>query len=179
MLTIEGTVLVMIDVQGRLAQVMDDAETLFANCRRLIQGAQRLEVPLLVTEQIPDKVGETVPELKALVEHWNPISKTAFSCCGEPEFVSTLQSLNRKQVVLFGIETHVCVYQTARHLLDAGFNVHLVADAVSSRNPRNREIAVQAMMQAGAVLTCTETLLFELMQDARHEKFRDVLKLVK
>jgi len=179
MLKSESAVLVMIDVQGRLAQAMDGKETLFANCKRLIQAAQLLEMPLLVTEQIPEKVGETLPELKALFPEWNPIPKTTFSCCGEPEFMTALTAFERRDVVLFGIETHVCVYQTARHLLETGWRVHLVLDAIASRNPRNREIAIEAMLRAGAVPTCTESLLFELLQDARHEKFRDILTLVK
>lgn len=180
MLSIDNTVLLVIDVQGRLAQVMDRREALLANLTRLVKGAQVLGLPILWTEQVPEKLGPTLPELsELLIESSPPLSKSSFSCCGEPTFIEALQNAERSQVLVAGIETHVCVYQTARDLLSDGYEVHLVSDAVSSRAADNRELALATMQQAGASLTSTEMALFELLRVAEGDRFRAISKLVK
>lgn len=179
MIKAEKTALVLIDVQEKLIPVMHEKETMLNNLKRLIPALNMLEVPVLVTEQIPEKIGPTLPELAGLLSGGTPISKSAFSCCGAPEFIEKLEELEVTDILLTGIEAHVCVYQTARDLLAAGYNVHLVRDAITSRAPENRQTAFDAMEYAGAMPTCTETVIFELMRDAKHEKFRDILKLIK
>jgi nicotinamidase-related amidase len=179
MLNRNEVVLIFIDVQGRLHEIMSDKETLDANMVKLIQCAKLLEVPIIGSEQIPEKLGATNEPFKSMLKDVPMIGKSAFSCCGEPTFVSTFQSLEKKQVVLVGIETHVCVYQTAVDLLEQGIEVFVAADAVSSRSPENKALALQAMRDAGAQILPTESLLFALLRDAKDPAFKDLLKLIK
>ena len=180
MLTVENTALVVIDVQGKLAQIMDQKEALFANLEKMIKGIQVLEIPIIWTEQVPEKLGPTLPEFSELLTHSaKPIAKSSFSCCGHPPFVEAIQALGRRQVLLTGIETHVCVYQTALDLLDAGYEVQVVADAVSSRTSANKQIGLERMKAAGATLTSTEMALFELLRVAEGPQFKQIAKIVK
>ncbi|MDH3981917.1 MAG: isochorismatase family protein [Kiritimatiellaceae bacterium] len=179
MLKRDDAVLVFIDVQGRLHEIMHEKEVLDGNLEKLIQCSKLLEVPIVGTEQIPEKLGATNEPFKTLLEDFPMIGKSAFSCCGEPTFIETFQSLGKRQAILVGIETHVCVYQTAIELLEQGMDVFVIADAVSSRVPENKELALQAMRDAGAKIIPTETALFALLRDAANPKFRDLLKLIK
>ena len=179
MLKLEETLLAFIDVQGRLHEIMHDREALDANLERMIRCAQLLEVPILVTEQIPEKLGPTSEPFRALLEQEKTMAKTAFSCCGDLKFLTELRAAGRKQVILVGIETHVCVYQTAMDLLEAGYEVYVAADAVSSRAAGNRTLALQAMRDAGAAVLPTETILFALLRDAADPRFRELLGLIK
>lgn len=179
MLKLEDTVLLVIDVQGKLAQLMHGKEELFSNVGLMIQGAQVLEVPILLTEQYPKGLGPTVPEIAELLPDVEPITKTAFSCCGEKTFNEAFANLERRQALLVGIETHVCVWQTAHDLLESEYEVHVAADAVSSRHPGNKEIGLQKMRDAGVEITCVESALFELMRVAEGSKFKAVSKLLK
>ena len=176
---IDKTIFVLVDVQGKLAQVMHDRDTLFRNLQILVQGVQALEIPILWVEQIPEKMGPTIPELQELLIGLQPVCKQAFSAWGEPAFVTALRNTDCRQVVLAGIETHVCVYQTTRDLAANGYAVEVVADAVSSRTARNRRIGLGKAQAAGAVLTSVETCLFELLATSTHPAFRRILKLVK
>jgi nicotinamidase-related amidase len=180
MLTINNTALLVIDVQGKLAQLMDQKEELFANLKKIIKGAQVLELPLIWTEQVPKKLGATTPEIaELLVDSAQPISKASFSCCGVQPFMAALEQLNRRQILVTGIETHICVYQTALDLLAQGYEVHLVVDAVSSRRAENKQIGLDRMNEAGATLTSTEMALFELLRVAEGDKFRQIARIVK
>jgi nicotinamidase-related amidase len=180
MLTTANTVLIIIDIQGKLAHLMFQKETLFANAEKIIQGAQVLEIPIIWTEQVPEKLGPTIPELAGLLaESVRPISKACFSCCDQPSFMAELAALDRRQVLLAGIETHICVYQTALDLLQAGYEVQVVADAVSSRTAENRQLGLQRMQAAGAILTSTEMALFELLRVAAGPKFKAINQIVK
>lgn len=180
MLTINNTALLVIDVQERLAPVMDDKETLLSNVERMIRGAQVLELPILWTEQVPEKLGPTLPELADLLTAISqPVSKASFSCCGVQPFMQALRESDRRQVLVTGIESHVCVYQTVMDLLDQDYEVQLVTDAVASRTPENKAIALERMKAAGATLTSTEMALFELLRVAEGDKFRTISKLVK
>jgi nicotinamidase-related amidase len=178
-MTSEDTVLVVVDVQGRLAEAMDGSAELLTALDRLIRGARRLEVPVIVTEQIPSKLGPTRPELAGAIEGLTPISKVAFSCAGERAFMDALAALRRPRVALCGIEAHVCVYQTARDLLAAGYAVEVVADAVSSRSARNREITLARMRDEGAHWTSVEQALMDWLGSAADPRFRDMLALIK
>lgn len=178
MLNRKSAVLVFIDVQGRLSELVDGPEALFRNLRRLLEGMKTLEVPVVVTEQIPEKLGATREEFLSLITE-KPITKTAFSCCGEPAFARAVEDLKRTQVILCGIETHVCVYQTALDLIEAGYEVHVVTDAVSSRDPANKALALRRLEVEGVSLTGTEMVLFELLSDARDPAFKSILQIVK
>lgn len=179
MLKAADGVLVLIDVQGKLADLMHGKEALFANLVKMVQGAQALGMPVLWLEQNPQRMGGTIPELRERLAGQTPIPKMSFSACGEPAFVECLQSLGRRQVLIAGIETHVCVYQTARDLRQRGYEVEVVADAVSSRRESDRAIGLERCRETGARLTVVEMALFELMGTAEHQAFKDVLKIVR
>lgn len=179
MLEINQSVLVVVDVQGKLAQLAHDKETLFANCVTLVKAATILDIPIIWCQQYPKALGETIPELAELLTDKTPIDKLCFSCAGHPDFIAELDELKREQVILCGMETHVCVHQTAMHLLDADYEVHLIADAVSSRTQQNKTIGLQRMRDEGVSISSTEMALFELLETAEHPNFKEIAKLIK
>jgi nicotinamidase-related amidase len=179
MLSRDQTFLVVVDVQGKLAQLMHDKEDLFARLQQLISGAKVLNLPILWCEQMPEKMGGTIHMMANLMLGLQPISKSSFSCWGEERFRTEAQTLQRKQVLLAGIETHVCVYQTAMEMVKAGYEVQVVADACSSRTPVTRTFGFERIREAGAGLTCVETCLMELLRDAKAPEFKEILKLIK
>jgi len=179
MLKAKNTALVIVDVQGKLATLMHRKEHFFESTVRLIQSAHVLNLPVFWNEQIPDKLGPTIPQISELFPGQKPMVKTTFSCCGNPGFVTRLESSHRKQVLLAGMETHVCVYQTALDLLQSGYEVHLVADAVSSRTPENRQIGIDKIKDAGGHITSVETAVFEMLGVAEGNAFKQIIKIVK
>jgi nicotinamidase-related amidase len=179
MISRTDAVLIIIDIQGKLTEVMHEKENLFAGNVKLIQGFKELNVPVMVTEQIPAKLGATIAQLAQELGSFQPIAKESFSCFDDYNFRDQLKRLNRKHIILAGIECHVCVYQTALDLISNGYTVHLVTDAVSSRTPANRQIGIDAIKSAGAHLTSTEMVLFELLRTAADPKAKDIFKIVK
>lgn len=179
MLDIHNSCLVVVDVQGKLAQLMHGKDVLFKNIQILISAAQFLEIPILWCQQCPNALGPTVPEIAELLTDLEPINKAAFSCYGVEPFNTKLNGLARNQILLCGIETHVCIYQTALDLLRKGFEVNIIADAVSSRTLENKQIALQRMAAENANIYCTEMALFELLRTAEHPRFREIAKLIK
>lgn len=178
MLTAKDSLLVVIDVQGKLAEAMCDRAELFENICRLAKSAKLLGIPVLVTEQLPDKLGPTRKEIAEPLAEAPFITKSSFSCCGEPKFVEALRASGKNQVVLCGIEAHICVTQTALELLTRSFDVYLAADAVASRSPDNKQLALERMRHHGAEIITAETALFEWLRDAAHPAFREVRKLL-
>ncbi len=179
MLDIEKCSLVVVDVQGKLAQLMYGREAMFSNIQILIKSAKILDIPIVWCQQCPDALGPTVPEIAELLSDTEPIDKVSFSCCGDERFISKLNSLARRQVLLCGIETHVCIYQTAVDLRNRGYEVNVVADAVSSRTLENKQIGLERIEAEGASLSSTEMVLFELLKTAEHPQFKQIAKLVK
>ena len=179
MLNANDVLLLIVDIQGKLAQLMHEKERLFQNLQMLIRGSRILEVPILWMEQNPGGIGPTIPEIAGLLPDITPISKMSFSCCQNTAFVKALSELKRRQVLIAGIETHICVYQTAVDLIDMGYAVHVVADAVSSRTEENKHIGLRKMGDAGATWTSVETVLFELLRVAEGDQFKAMLKIVK
>lgn len=179
MLNSQDAVLVVVDIQGKLATLMHNKEEFYRNVVRMIEGAGVLEIPIIWNEQLPDKLGETLPQIKAALEGSQPLVKKSFSCCGNEEFVTKLKGLNRRQVFLVGMETHVCVFQTAQDLLNDGFEVFVVADAVASRSPENKRIGLEVMKDLGARTTSVEMSLFEMLHTAEGDEFRKVIKIIK
>lgn len=178
-LTPASCVLTVVDVQGRLAELMWHRESLFRELGRLIRGCRLLEVPVLWLEQVPEKLGLTVEEIREALGGCRPISKSTFSGFGCEEFRRELAKTGRTTVILAGIEAHVCVYQTALDGLAEGYRVEIVGDAVSSRTESNLRFALQRLRDAGAGVTSTEMLLFELQRVAEGDSFRSLSKLVK
>ena len=170
MLKIENTVLVLVDIQGKLATLMYEREAFFKNVARMIKGSKELGIPIIWNEQLPEKLGRTVPEISALLTDLAPYEKNTFSCCGNKEFLERLESLGRKQILLAGMETHVCVYQSVLDFIPLGYEVHLVADAVSSRSLENKQIGIQAIRDLGAKITSVEMAFFEMLRVAEGDK---------
>ena len=179
MLKTENVILLIVDIQGNLAHLMHGKELLFNNVQKLIKGIQVLKIPILWVEQNPQGLGPTIPEIADILSNIQPISKMSFSSCRNDRFVQALKTLNRRQVLIAGIEAHVCVYQTAADLVDLGYEVQVVTDAVSSRNFENREIGLQKMRDSSVSWTSVETALFELLKVAEGEQFREIIKIVK
>ena len=179
MLEIQNSCLVVVDVQGKLAQLMHDKDVLFKNIQILIRAAHILDIPILWCQQCPNALGPTIPEIAQLLTDHEPINKSAFSCCGAEDFNSELNKSARNQVLLCGIETHVCIYQTAIDLLRKGFEVNVITDAVSSRALENKQIALQRMAAEDANMYSTEMALFELLRTAEHPQFKEIAKLIK
>ena len=179
MLTTDNTGLIIIDVQEKLFRVMLHKEALAENLQKIIKGAQVLDIPLLVTEQNPNALGPTIPELKDLLPHVQPISKLSFSCCGEQKFLNKVSAQNCKHILLAGIEAHICVYQTALELIDKGYEVQVLADCVSSRAEENKRLGLEKIKEAGGSITSVEIALFELLRIAEGGTFKEISKIVK
>ncbi len=181
MFTRENSVLMVIDVQGKLAQIVHEHEQLIRSLEIIIQGMHALNVPILWIEQTPSKLGPTRDRLAKLLlrQSTNPIEKQHFSVYREPEALAAFEALNRKQVVLTGIETHICLQQTACDLIHNGYEVQVAADCVSSRTKENYELGLQRMVQTGAQITSVEMILFELLQKPDGDAFRTIARLVK
>ncbi len=177
-MTPDTTVLVLVDLQEKLVRAMHQPEALLRAAEILVRGAGVLGVPVLVTEQNPDGLGPTVaPVADALPPE--RIAKRSFSACGEAAFRTALEAVGGQTVLLAGVETHVCIYQTARDLAADGYAVEVVADAVSSRTPGNKAIGLEKARAAGAGATSVETALFELLGAADGDRFKALLRLVK
>lgn len=172
-------VLLIVDIQERLASVMGERQMVVDNCLHLIELAKLLKIPIVLTEQYPKGIGPTVPEIRNALPLYGPLEKLTFNCCEGPGFLDTLNSLGRKKIILTGMETHICVLQTCIGLLKEGFNVHIVMDAVCSRAKENWKTGIEFMRDAGAVITCTETVLFQLLKVAGTEEFKVISKRIR
>ncbi len=174
-------VLVVIDVQEKLCTAMeqDALQRLIKNTGILLQSANELAIPVIFTEQYVKGLGPTLSELKQKTPAATHYEKLTFNCCGNEDFVNQLKKSGRTQLVITGMETHVCVLQTVIELLALGFAVHVVKDAVMSRSVDNKQTAIEAMVLAGAVQTCTESVVFQLLKIAGTESFKKLSKLVK
>lgn len=176
----ENTVLVVVDMQEAFRNPMPDFAMIASRIAIAIRGFGVLELPVIVTEQYPAGLGCTVEELKlSMPESSRVIEKSTFSAYREPNFVETLKSVGRTQVVICGIEAHVCVQQTAYDLKNEGYDVHLLADCVSSRFEHDKAAALARMQDFGVKTSSMEMALFELMIDSRHEKFKAVQSLLR
>lgn len=177
----DKAVLVVIDVQEKLCVAMDEVvlKQLTKNIGIMLESAAEMNIPVLVTEQYVKGLGPTLPELKEKAAAAPCYEKMTFSCCGSAEFVDALKATGRTQVIITGMETHVCVLQTVIELREAGFGVHIVKDAVMSRSKQNWQTAIQAMTLAGAIPTCTESAMFQLLKIAGTDEFKKLSKLVK
>lgn len=175
----ENTAALIIDMQERLFPHIYQNQQLQKNCAILIKGLKLLEIPLLLTEQYSKGLGATIAPIQILLEENTPLEKMAFSCCGSEDFMKNLQAVNKKFVVICGIEAHVCVQQTVIDLLEKNYQPVVIADCISSRKEADKNIALERMRQAGAVITSYESILFELCRVAGTEQFKQISKLVK
>lgn len=174
------TALAVIDIQEAFRTVIPDFETLAVRASTAARGFQVLGLPVLVTEQYPKGLGPTAEEIRlGLPDDFETYEKTAFSGCGASAFVEKLNELGVRQVVVCGLETHICVSQTVHDLLDRGFEVHILSDCVASRFEYNRLAGMSKMLRSGAIGSSIEMAFFELMRDARHEQFKEIQALIK
>ena len=170
--------LLVVDLQERLVPAMHNTDVVAA-AARMIKAADFLKLPILVTEQYPTGLGKTVPELRSVLPGGvSAVAKMQFSAFA-PEIKSQMEQSARKSVVVVGIEAHVCVQQTVLDLLRAGFQVYVCGDAITSRKPTDTELAIARMRQAGAIVTSTESVIFEMVQEAGTDLFKQILKVVK
>jgi len=177
----EEAILIIVDVQELLMKQMDQevGKNVIRNICTLIAFAKKMSIPILITEQYPKGLGKTVSKIKKELGSVLPIEKVSFSCCGVETFNGQLNQWARKQVILTGIETHVCVLQTANDLLQKGYETHIVADGICSRRKMDWEIGLRWMEKRGAMISTTEIIAFELLKEAGTEEFRELSKLLK
>jgi nicotinamidase-related amidase len=173
------TALVIIDIQERLAAIMKQREAVVNNSLHLIEIAKIMNIPIVITEQYPKGLGRTVKEIVNAVPDYKPLEKLTFSCCDELTFLKEIKALDKKTLIIAGMETHVCVLQTCIGLVRDGYNVHIVRDAICSRTKENWKTAIEFMRDAGAIITCTETVLFQLLKVAGTEEFKAISKRIK
>jgi len=171
--------LVIIDIQERLAAVMKEKDKVINNCLHLVELSKLLHIPIILTEQYPKGLGLTVEEIKNALPEYSPIEKLTFSCCDEPSFLNEVKKINKQTLILSGMETHVCLLQTCIGLLSIGYNVHVVKDAICSRTKDNWKTGIEFMRDAGAVITCTETVLFQLLKIAGTQEFKTISARIK
>jgi len=178
-ISINNTVGLIIDMQEKLYPYIHDHEQLTKNTGILVEGLKAMEIEILGTEQYTKGLGFTISPIKKLVPELEFIEKQAFSCCDEPSFFEKLSFLSPRNVIIAGIETHVCVMQTAIDLIENGFVPIIVEDCVSSRRLNDKNIAIERMRAEGAIITTYESILFELLQYSGSETFKKISKLVK
>jgi nicotinamidase-related amidase len=171
--------LLVIDIQDKLAAAMRHKDQIVNNCLHLIELAKILQIPILVTEQYPKGLGPTLPEIKEALPEYAPFEKLSFDCCQEGGFLEKVASLGRKKLLLTGMETHICVLQTTLGLIKEGYAVQVIQDAVCSRTKNNFSTGLGVMDRAGAVITGTETVLFQLLRKAGTEPFKTISKRIK
>jgi len=179
-LEIENTALAVIDVQGKLTGLVHEHEKVLTHIEYFIRAAESFALPILWSEQAPDKIGETIGSIKSLMYPMiKPIPKRSFSCYGCPEYVEYLKKINRRQILVTGIEAHVCVYQTVRDLHRHGYQVHVIADAVSSRQQFDRDLAIARMRDEGITITTAEMAMCELLKTADSVQFKKIMSFLK
>ncbi len=175
----DDTLLVVVDIQTRLLNVIFEKERLLSSCSKLIRAARILEIPIIMTEQYPKGMGPTDPEILKLLQDTTAIEKLHFSCCGAEDFNREIIRLGKKQIVVIGIEAHVCVLQTVHDLLHQGYFVYVPYDTVSSRKESDYKNALDRMRQIGAVIGSVESAIFELLEKAGTPVFKEISKIIK
>jgi nicotinamidase-related amidase len=174
----DDSILVLIDVQTNFLEAIHEADRVVNRSLFLAQTARLLEVPIIATEQNPDRLGVIDPNFFSLLSQ-PPIRKLSFACTGEPLFIQALNQTKRSQVILVGVETHICVGLTANQLLEDGFEVIVCPDAVSSRTIERHKLGMERIRDAGAVPAHTESVAYDWLGSAEHPKFREALSIVK
>jgi len=179
MLTVDNSLLLVIDFQDRIMHTIHRYEELAKKTATMIAGCRVLDIPIITTQQYTKGLGETIGELKETLGEFEHIEKITFSCMGEPAFESALRGAGRLNVIVTGIEAHICVQQTVLDMLAGGYNVYVIADCIGSRSENDYHYAVKRMEQAGAVFTTVESALFEMLVRADNPKRKDITNLVK
>ncbi|HHX8634205.1 isochorismatase family protein [Vibrio diabolicus] len=180
MLSKGNTGLIVVDVQGKLATLMHESNALIENITKLVKGAKALDLPILWLEQNPERLGSTAEPIREALESTHlPITKYTFDGCKEATFKVTVENAKVDTWLVCGIESHICVYQTAVSLRQSGYRVELVTDCVSSRTAANKALALAKLTANGVVLTGLEMCLYEMVEDCRAPEFKEILALIK
>jgi nicotinamidase-related amidase len=179
MLNLSDAVLIVVDVQGKLARVVENSDNVIGQIQKLVKGMLALEIPIILTAQVPEKLGGTIEEIAALLPGHEQISRTSFSVFRSIEMLNRLAELKRTQIILCGFETHICLYQSALDLMNSDYEVYLVVDGTSSRHGVDKDTALIRVDSEGGKLTTVEMTLYELMRDATHPAFKAVARIIK
>lgn len=179
LITRDDTALVMIDFQEKLMPAMSGTELLEELTVRLAKGMKVLGVPAVVTQQYTKGLGATTPSIAEALGDFQHIEKNTFSCMANEEFVGKIKELGRKNIVVCGIEAHICVQQTVLELIEAGYNVYLIVDCISSRSEEDKLWSVTRMGEAGAVITTYESVLYEILRGSKEDGFKEISAIVK
>lgn len=175
----ENTTIIVVDIQDKLADLMRDKDQVIRNVSKLMQVSRILNIPVVVTEQYPQGLGKTVPEVRKLMRTAEPIEKISFSCGGSEDFLTALEAMDRPNIILTGMETHICVLQTAIDLVNKGYVVGIVQDAVCSYRDNDMEIAMRRMEREGIFQLTTEMIIYEWLKMAGTEEFKALLPVLK
>ena len=173
------SMLLVVDFQEKLLAAFKEPGKIVQSCAKLIKFSKIMGLPIVWTEQYPKGLGATVDEIKAELSDLEPVEKLTFSCFGEPRFAESLSSHEAKQIMVCGIETHICVEQTVLDAIACGYQAHVITDACASRNKTDHKAGLRKMENAGAVSTCVEAAMYEILERSDAAEFRDVLQLVK
>ncbi len=179
LLSSQEAVLLIVDVQESFRKHIADFANLTRNISILVEASKILKLPVIVTEQYPSGLGNTVTEISACLGEHKQFEKSCFSCCQSIDFLSALEDVGRKQIIVTGIEAHVCVSQTVHDLLAGGYSPHIISDAIASRSQKNKEIGIEKMIVSGAVISSVEMALFEMLVESGTESFKAIQRLVK
>ncbi len=181
MLKTMDSLVLIIDIQEKLMNALNHGikEQLLTRAPKLVHAAKILDVNTIITEQYPHGLGTTIEEVKSELKEYHPVEKTAFCALTEPGFSETIKSLGKKQVIICGIEAHICVYQTAVKLLEEGYEVFVLKDLCASRNKVEFECAMDLLSNLGAKITCLEIVLFEWLKTAKNPHFKEIQALIK
>nr|WP_312578630.1 hydrolase [Sedimentibacter sp.] len=174
----EDAILLVIDIQEKLMPAINNGDDIIGKTGVLIETAKTMDIPIIVTEQYPKGLGSTVRELDEKLENAQKYSKMAFTSCSK-ELLNYIKGTKRKKIIITGAEAHVCVFQTARDLLKEGYFVFLVKDGVGSRTKENYDNAISLMSEMGALITNTETIVFDLLKESGTPEFKTLMKLIK
>lgn len=177
MLDKHNALLILIDFQERMLPHIGGKEQILKNACKLIKAAKVFGIPILITKQ--KKLGDIVEEIKREIEGIEVIEKITFSCFRNESFVEKLEEANRKKCIIIGIEAHICVLQTALDLLEDGYEVHVALDCIGSRKEKDKEVAIEKMIQGGIIPTTAEIAIYEMLESADAKEFKEILKIVK
>jgi nicotinamidase-related amidase len=179
LLSADNTGVVLLDVQEKLMPVMGRKETVTENILRLLHLSKLYNLPIVLTEQYPKWLGSTLPEIKEALFSYNPIEKLHFNCCDVDSFNTRLESEDLTNIILMGVESHICIFMTCISLLEKGYKIHVPQDAVDSRTDENWRIGLELMRGAGALITSTETVTYQILKKAGTKEFKEMLKRIK
>ena len=170
----ENTVLVIVDVQEKLHPHVEKSKETRKAVVKLIEFAKIWNIPIILSEQYPRGLGQTIPGIKEVLPEYAPIEKNTFSCFGTQDFEEAVKATGKTNLAITGIETHVCVFQTTRDALEKGYSVHLISDAVSSRSKKDKHVGIERMKELGATISSSEMMMFEIMEKAGTPEFKQV-----